>query len=104
MQVPLPQQRSSSISLSKVSITKKQVSLQDLFHITSLESFVILQINSDYRLSGFKPNLLNIPMTENRATQAKKNTAKTYLIMTAIFVAIFAGITLLALFIARLGW
>jgi hypothetical protein len=43
-------------------------------------------------------------MTENRATQARKKTAKTYLVLTAIFVAIFAGITLLGLFIARLGW
>jgi hypothetical protein len=42
-------------------------------------------------------------MVENRATHASKKTARTYLIMGAIFVAIFGGITLLGWFIARLG-
>ena len=64
---------------------------------------LILKINTNHCLSVFKPNTSNISMTDNLATAAKKKTAKTYLIMAAIFVAIFGGITLLGIFIAHFG-
>ncbi len=42
-------------------------------------------------------------MNENRAKQARKKTTLTYLILTAAFVVIFGGITLLGIFIAHLS-
>ena len=42
-------------------------------------------------------------MVENRATQAGKKTVKVYLTLATAFIVIFGGITLLGLFIARLG-
>ena len=50
-----------------------------------------------------KLNSSHSKMTNNRATQAKKKTLKAYLILTAIFILIFGGITLLGFFIARLS-
>jgi len=41
-------------------------------------------------------------MDENRAKQARKKTASAYIILTAAFVIIFGGITLLGVFIAHL--
>jgi len=43
-------------------------------------------------------------MSENLATRAKKKSVFTYLILTAIFVAIFGGITLIAFFISKLNF
>jgi hypothetical protein len=42
-------------------------------------------------------------MNENRAKLARKKTTLTYLILTAAFVVIFGGITLLGIFIAHLS-
>ena len=42
-------------------------------------------------------------MNENRATQARKKTTVAYLILTAAFVIIFGGITLLGFFITHLS-
>ena len=42
-------------------------------------------------------------MNENRAKQARKKTTLTYLILTAAFVVIFGGITLLGIFIEHLS-
>ena len=42
-------------------------------------------------------------MNENRAKQASKKTAKAYIVLTAAFVIIFGGITLLGVFIAHLA-
>jgi hypothetical protein len=50
-----------------------------------------------------KPNFSHDPMNENRAKQAGKKSASTYLILTAVFVIIFGGITLLGIFIAHLS-
>lgn len=43
-------------------------------------------------------------MNENRAKQARKKTTVTYLILTAIFVGTFGGITMLGIFIGLLGY
>jgi hypothetical protein len=43
-------------------------------------------------------------MSENLATRAKKKSILTYLVLTAIFVVIFGGITLLAYFISKLNF
>jgi hypothetical protein len=42
-------------------------------------------------------------MKENRAKQARKKTTLAYVILTAAFVIIFGGITLLGIFIAHLS-
>jgi hypothetical protein len=42
-------------------------------------------------------------MNENRAKQARKKTTKAYLILTAAFVVIFGGVTLMGIFIAHLS-
>ena len=46
--------------------------------------------------------LLNL-MNENQAKKARKKTAWAYLILTAAFVVIFGGITLMGIFIAHLS-
>jgi flagellar basal body-associated protein FliL len=43
-------------------------------------------------------------MSENLAARAKKKSVFTYLILVAIFVAIFGGITLIAFFISKLNF
>jgi hypothetical protein len=43
-------------------------------------------------------------MSENLATRAKKKTVSTYLILAALFVAIFGGITLVAYFVSKLNF
>jgi hypothetical protein len=43
-------------------------------------------------------------MSENLAARAKKKTVLTYLILTALFIAIFGGITLVAYFISKLNF
>ena len=43
-------------------------------------------------------------MSDNLAARAKKKTASTYLALTAIFVAIFGGITLIAFFVSKLNY
>jgi hypothetical protein len=43
-------------------------------------------------------------MSENLAVRAKKKTASTYLILAAVFVVIFGGITLIAYFISKLNF
>ena len=43
-------------------------------------------------------------MTENLAVRAKKKTASTYLVLAAVFVVIFGGITLIAYFISKLNF
>ncbi len=43
-------------------------------------------------------------MSENLATRAKKKSILTYLVLTALFVVIFGGITLLAYFISKLNF
>jgi hypothetical protein len=42
-------------------------------------------------------------MNENHALKAKNNTKKVYLILGGVFVALFAGITLGALFVSKLN-
>lgn len=42
-------------------------------------------------------------MDKNRANQARKKTALAYVILTAAFVIIFGGITLLGVFIGHLA-
>ena len=43
-------------------------------------------------------------MSENLAVRAKKKTTSTYLILAAVFVVIFGGITLIAYFISKLNF
>jgi flagellar basal body-associated protein FliL len=43
-------------------------------------------------------------MSENLATRAKKKSILTYLVLAAIFVAIFGGITLIAFFVSKLNF
>ncbi|CAM8625472.1 hypothetical protein MCEMSE6_01085 [Oxalobacteraceae bacterium] len=43
-------------------------------------------------------------MSDNLAVRAKKKTASTYLVLAAIFVVIFGGITVLAYFISKLNF
>jgi hypothetical protein len=43
-------------------------------------------------------------MSENLAARAKKKTVLTYLALTAVFIAIFGGITLVAYFISKLNF
>jgi hypothetical protein len=43
-------------------------------------------------------------MSENLAVRAKKKTASTYLVLAAVFVIIFGGITLIAYFISKLNF
>jgi hypothetical protein len=43
-------------------------------------------------------------MSENLAVRAKKKTASTYLVLAAVFVIIFGGISLIAYFISKLNF
>jgi len=43
-------------------------------------------------------------MSENLAVRAAKKTASTYLVLAAVFVVIFGGITLIAYFISKLNF
>jgi len=43
-------------------------------------------------------------MSDNLAARAKKKTVLTYLVLTALFTAIFGGITLVAYFISKLNF
>ena len=43
-------------------------------------------------------------MSENLAARAKKKTVLTDLVLTALFIAIFGGITLVAYFISKLNF
>jgi hypothetical protein len=42
-------------------------------------------------------------VNENHAVKAKNNTKKVYLILGGVFVTLFAGITLVALFVSKLN-
>jgi hypothetical protein len=43
-------------------------------------------------------------MSDNLAARAKKKTVLTYLVLNALFIAIFGGITLVAYFISKLNF
>jgi hypothetical protein len=49
-------------------------------------------------------NSLDFLMSDNLAARAKKKTVLTYLVLTALFTAIFGGITLVAYFISKLNF
>ena len=54
------------------------------------------------RLAGQHPNIKEAP--ENKLfNKQEKKTTKTYLILTAAFVVIFGGVTLMGIFIAHLS-
>jgi hypothetical protein len=43
-------------------------------------------------------------MSENLAARAKKKTVSTYLVLAAIFIGIFSGITVIAYFVSSLNF